>query len=168
MTEQRTRRCHQCKRHLPLDHFRKRTSKKTKYERKRIGQPYGACCACQRQMDLKRRSTVEGFIDNVFCNIRARSRRANIELDLTKESLLEMYKRQEGRCAITSIPMTSVIGHGAKYTNISVDRIEVGGPYSQANTRLVCHIVNIMRNTMNDDELRYWTNKIAKGLGRPP
>ena len=168
MTEQRTRRCNLCNRHLPVDQFRKRTSTKTKYDRKRIGQPYGWCRSCQRKRDLARRSTIDGFLDNVFSNVRSRSNKAGIEFDLTKEHLREMYATQEGRCAVTAIPMTAVIGHGVIYTNISVDRIEAGGPYTKNNTRLVCHIVNIMRNAMNDDELRYWTKKIAKGLGRPP
>jgi len=167
MQDQRTRRCPNCNRTLELDQFRKRKYDKTEAERKRLGQPDGWCRACRRTHDLKRRTSIEGYISNCVMNVRSRSRRAGITCDLSVERIMKIYQDQDGKCAITSVPMTAVIGHGPMYTNLSVDRIETGGPYTVANTRLVCYVVNIMRHTMSDDELRYWAKKISKGLGRP-
>jgi len=167
MKDQRTRRCPNCKQTLTADHFRKRSYDKTKHDKKRVGQLYGWCRTCRRQHDLKRRSNLEGYVSNCCIGIKNRSQKNGIEYDLSVERLLDMHATQDGKCAITSVPMTTVIGYGPMYTNLSVDRIETGGPYTVANTRLVCHIVNIMRHTMSDEELRYWANKIATGLGRP-
>lgn len=167
MTDQRTRRCPNCNRTLTLDQFRKRTYDKTEADRKRIGQPYGWCRECHRKKDIARRVSIEGYLKNCMFNIKKRCNRNGTECDLTVDRILDMHKSQDGRCAITGIPMTIVIGHGPMYTNLSVDRIQTGGPYTFANTRLVCHVVNIMRYTMSDDELRYWAKKIVKGLGRP-
>ena len=83
---------------------------------------------------------------------------------VTADDCISIYEKQNGLCAITGIPLTRVAGQGRVYTNASMDRIETGGPYTVDNVRLVCYIVNVMRNDMQDNELLWWSKQITKGL----
>lgn len=77
--------------------------------------------------------------------------------------LMEIYNKQNGRCALTGEVLTHICGGGRTRTNASLDRIIPGGPYTKDNVRIVCHVANIMRTDMSDIELRYWAEKIIKG-----
>jgi len=82
--------------------------------------------------------------------------------ELTYEILLEIYKEQEGKCAFTGIELTYIRGQGKVKTNISIDRIEAGGPYIKENIQLVCSVVNKMKSNMSDDEFKWWCNAVSK------
>jgi len=72
---------------------------------------------------------------------------------LSVEDLVNIYNRQNGKCAITGLSMTYIVGKGRVPTNISIDRIEAGGSYNKENVRLVCSCVNSIRWTQTDKEL---------------
>jgi hypothetical protein len=99
-------------------------------------------------------SSVALYLNRIVAN----TRRSKQYAGLTRDELLEIWEDQEGLCAITGVPMTHTLVKGQVfYTNASADRIEVGGPYSKDNIRLVCSIVNKMRHTLSDEELLWWT-----------
>jgi hypothetical protein len=79
---------------------------------------------------------------------------------ITISMLEEIYQKQHGLCALSQTPMTWEIEKGRVLTNISIDRIFAGGPYEIQNIRLVCDIVNSMRNTLSDEELIGWCGRI--------
>lgn len=85
--------------------------------------------------------------------------------ELTKEFLLELYHTQGGLCAITGQPMTHIRGQGKVNTNISIDRINSAIGYTQENVQLVCRIVNIMKQDMTQNELKFWCEKILNQKG---
>lgn len=78
------------------------------------------------------------------------------------EDLLNLWKKQDGICAISGIKMTHVRGKGRINTNVSIDRIENNRGYTLDNIQLVCDRVNIMKNTMSLTELIYFCNEIVK------
>lgn len=82
---------------------------------------------------------------------------------LTLEDVMRVYERQGGLCAITGVELT----HSAHtpQTNASIDRVDSDLGYEPDNVRLVCAVVNIMRNRLTDEELGGWSHRIAKGLG---
>lgn len=86
-----------------------------------------------------------------------RYRRKTLSVDF----LENRFQLQAGKCALSGVEMTWKQGVGKVYTNISIDRINCGGDYSTDNIRLVCSIVNTMRNTLSDEELILWCNKIC-------
>jgi hypothetical protein len=97
---------------------------------------------------------VRGFLRHL---LKHRKRHVTIQLD----ALYAMYGRQQGECAVSGAAMTHSTGAGRCYTNISLDRINAGGPYVIENVRLVCLAVNLMRLDMADEELVGWCKKIA-------
>lgn len=84
---------------------------------------------------------------------------------LSVEFLLEMLEKQEGICAISGQTLTFIKkpGSGVVYTNASIDQIEAGGGYTEDNVQLVCHIVNLMKSTMSEEELTFWCRAIVEG-----
>ena len=163
MTERRTRLCPSCQRNLPLNQFRTRKSRATTADINRIGRPYGPCFECQRQTDMTRRATLHGYLQSLSRNIRLRCTKKSLNFELTPEVIAQKYLQQWGLCAVTKEPLTFIVGQGITPTNISVDRIQIGGDYTRANTRLVCYMVNVMRSTSSDDEFVEWCEKILAG-----
>ena len=75
--------------------------------------------------------------------------------------VLELLEQQKGKCALTGVKLTFQRINGIRcLTNASIDRIETGGPYTKENVRLVCAVVNNMRWTLADEELKYWCKLI--------
>ena len=79
--------------------------------------------------------------------------------NITREHLVQIWERQEGRCAISGIPMTYRAEKGKNFPyNASIDckisRAD-GGRYEIDNIQLVCTIVNsLMREFPKKDFTR--------------
>jgi predicted nucleic acid-binding Zn ribbon protein len=83
--------------------------------------------------------------------------------ELTIEDLLEILEEQHYKCALTGIPLTCKLEKGKKFkTNVSVDRIEAGGPYIKENIQLVCRAVNSFRNDTSIEEFIWWCKKVVE------
>lgn len=66
--------------------------------------------------------------------------------------LLDMLKGQDGKCALSGIPMTCVRIKGERlWSNASIDRIRHGEEYTPDNIRLVLSAVNRFRMDIDDD-----------------
>lgn len=85
---------------------------------------------------------------------------------LTTEDLLDIWNKQKGLCALSGFPMTYIFGEGRQHTNISIDRIDNTKSYEKDNIRLVCTIVNTMRNTLDDSELITWCRRIVNNSNK--
>ena len=78
--------------------------------------------------------------------------------------LYELWKEQNGKCAVTGESMTYVRGQGSVPTNLSIDRIDNNVGYTRDNIRLVCYQVNFMKRALTDEGLAIWCEKIISGL----
>ena len=71
-----------------------------------------------------------------------------LEFNLNLHFLITMYKNQNGKCAISGIPLTrntnKAITRINNY-NISIDRIDSKKGYTKDNIHLVCSCINIMK-----------------------
>lgn len=109
--------------------------------------------AAATMLFAKRKETMEGHISK----LRHRPGR----LALTQEFLVGLYIYQDGKCALSGVPMTWVVGKGHTATNISIDRIVPKGKYEPGNVRLVCHVVNLMRRDMADEDFLDWCETLV-------
>lgn len=83
---------------------------------------------------------------------------------LSKEDCISLWEKQNGKCAITGLPMTIIHGEGRVTTNASLDRIKAGEEYTKENVRLTCTVVNLMRLDMSDNEFADWCRKVLNGI----
>lgn len=81
---------------------------------------------------------------------------------LTVEDLLELYAKQNGRCALSGIRLTKIVGTGVVNSNASLDRIRPGGAYCRSNIRLVTGFCNSFRGNSTDAELIFFARRIVQ------
>lgn len=74
--------------------------------------------------------------------------------------LQELWKKQEGKCAISGLPMTSYLYIGRCPTNVGVDRIDSSLPYTKDNSQLICDSINRMKSDMPTEDILYFCKHI--------
>jgi hypothetical protein len=92
-------------------------------------------------------------------NIEGKSRK-----NIDREQLMDLWLRQDGRCAMSGVPMTCRTKQGERFPyNASIDRIVAGGPYERDNIQLVCTIVNtLMKDFSKEDFVRLCASVSAR------
>lgn len=86
---------------------------------------------------------------------------------LTPEMVLSILEAQDYKCALTGVELTCLLEKGKDFpTNVSIDRIEAGGPYIPDNIQLVCKAVNKFRSNLPLDEFIWWCNKVVETNGQ--
>lgn len=98
-----------------------------------------------------------------------RRKKLHSQSQVTTKVLIDLWRSQNGMCAITGVQMTALRGMGhAVQTNVSIDRIDSNGGYTLDNIRLVCKAVNVMKYVLSDAELLEWASRILNGpLNKP-
>ena len=82
---------------------------------------------------------------------------------LTRDVLLELLEAQDYKCALSGIQLTCQLSRGVVYPyNVSIDRIEAGGPYTKENIQLVCRSVNSFRNNTSVEDFISICTKVAQ------
>jgi len=107
-----------------------------------------------------RSSSPRNYIVALLNHSAQRTKERKYNLDLLY--LMEMYKSQKGRCAISDVEMTYIAGKGRVYTNISIDRIDSKIGYEKGNIQLVCFIVNVMKHDGTLENLIHWCKEITR------
>jgi|LakMenEpi03Aug12_release.lakeMendotaPanAssembly.Ray.scaffolds.fasta_scaffold429863_1 hypothetical protein len=81
---------------------------------------------------------------------------------ITIEYLWELFLKQNRKCAISGLPLTMFISNKKitdkdyhSYITASLDRIDSNKGYVEGNVQWVHKWVNIMKNSMKDEELLY-------------
>ncbi len=84
-----------------------------------------------------------------------------VDPDLTVDDLLDLFEKQNYRCAKTRVKLTHIKGQRKVNTNISIDRIDNDLKfYTKTNIQLVCYRYNLMKGDMTEKELDKWCNLI--------
>lgn len=92
---------------------------------------------------------------------RDRANRKNIPFTITKEDIINLWNCQNGRCAISRIPMTFDMDNGRVFTNLSLDQKVPGQGYTNENIQLVCQAVNQLKSDWNMDIILYLCQSIV-------
>lgn len=122
------------------------------------------CYECVQEMywaNLKTKEGPEGILSHVVRGARSRAKRDGKEHDLTTSELMEIFKDQNGRCALSGREMTWEYGNGFTLNNVSIDRLDITRGYTKSNVQLVCRIVNVARNVMEVPEFLKLCREIA-------
>lgn len=93
---------------------------------------------------------------SIVCWIRTGANNRNIYYDITEKYLFNLYKQQNGLCAISNIPITLE----KKYRTASLDRIDNTKGYIEGNVWWIHKDINKTKRTLTMDELYFWTRKV--------
>ena len=152
--------CSTCKKYLPKENFctvRKNTNRDCTSVR---------CRECSKKSNLKVREklinedALNYMLKNKLGRAKCRAKQTKIPFNITFEDLYSLWKEQNGRCAISNIPMTYTLCNGNVMTNISLDQINPKAGYTKNNIQLVCWAVNRMKGEMDMNSLLHFVNAI--------
>lgn len=156
--------CHRCKTYKPVSEFYENSS-----STKSRNYYSNNCKNCESERHKEYRETHTNDNSQIFfrdlatgCRGRAYRSEGKFECTITKDDLISLYEKQNHKCALSGIEMTTIKGSGKFPNNASVDRIDAGKDYSIDNIRLVCNHVNMMRSNLSDNDLLYYCNCILK------
>lgn len=147
--------CKDCLKELDIEMFDHQTNKKGDFVR-------SVCRKCQQlSRNVNTSKTPESFIKNLYTQLKSTRRNSEYKWDITVEYLYQLYKKQDGKCAISGVNMTWHKGSGKTHYNISIDRKNPDLDYVPTNVQLVCVITNIMKHTLNDVDFYWWCKTIV-------
>ena len=135
--------CTRCKTLLPVSKFHKDSSKK--------GGHYTICKKC-RSADPK------NIMDNLIGNAKKRAKRHNVPYEITRQFILELNKKQNGKCALSGItlnwkPCKMQIQRVCPPDRVSLDRIIPKFGYVPENVQLVTDFVNRIKMWYPGDDI---------------
>lgn len=96
---------------------------------------------------FKRTKSVRSYLS--YLKAKALNRKKGDNIDI--EYLVDIWEKQNGKCALTGWDMTMILGEGIVQTNCSIDRIDSSLGYIEGNIQLVCRIVNVSKNNTSID-----------------
>lgn len=144
--------CHTCNQYKPISEFNKGEKNKSRLNYSR------ECKECE-----SKRKTIEfanvtcdnknKFLKRLTYGCKTRALKHKLKYNLTPEFIISLYDKQNGKCALSGIDMTTIMQSGKKIYNASIDRIIPNLGYIQSNVRLVCSQVNMMRSNLEDSEV---------------
>lgn len=105
------------------------------------------CRACTNDERRKKNRAIAGIprdlsLKSYLNHIRLKALGRKGRIDVNTDDLLDLWKQQRGRCALTGWKMTVRRGDGIVRTNASIDRIDSGKGYTLENVQLVCVAAN--------------------------
>lgn len=86
-----------------------------------------------------------------------------LDFNITKQDLIDLWDKQNGRCAVTGVIMKH------KWNSVrsaSLDRIDSGKGYVQGNVHLVCQFVNLGKGSHSLSDVVDFLDEI-RGQGHP-
>ncbi len=123
------------------------------------GKIVAACNACRHAKNMKRGETLDGYFQLRYSALAQRHKKFNSGTEpITKDELIDLYREQNGICAITKLPMHATTKN--KDLSASPDRIDTDKGYEKGNVRLVCSRANTMRMDLDDHDLLWWCRAI--------
>jgi hypothetical protein len=115
-----------------------------------------------------------GDLSGSFVNtIKQKANQRNIEFNITVEYLWELFLLQNKKCKLSNIDLKLYTyniwtstgksrHHNTSIMNASLDRIDSNLGYIEGNVQWVHKVVNIMKNTLTNDEFIYFCEQIYK------
>lgn len=113
-----------------------------------------ACKKCTQEISNKNQSSVEGYLKSLLYSKKSDKRVFEGKYEIDINFLLDLYNKQNGKCAITGIEMKHDKGKGFNMYNISIDRINPKITYTKNNTQLVCLWANVSKNYLTNKEFK--------------
>lgn len=159
--------CHKCLCYLDLTNFYN-VSRGIPELSFRQGKEY-CCKSCKlqranvaRKATQKRHSSLDIILKERMQGVYQRAKKSSLDVSINIEYLRDLWYKQEGKCAVSGIPMTVLVYSGRIPTNVSVDRIDSSKGYTTGNVQLVCMVVNQMKGDLSIENLLYFVTEILK------
>ena len=154
--------CSSCKQYKESNEFSKSTQNKTRDCLNHV------CKECYSTIYKRNRiaNAIANELDSTlkarFNDAKQRARKHNIYNDLVIGDLYELWNKQNGKCALSGIDMTTNSYVGRVSTNISIDKIDPTKGYTKSNIQLVCSATNMMKGSLTMNEFIFFCKSILE------
>lgn len=91
-----------------------------------------------------------------------RIKRNNLEFNVTKEYLNDLFSKQGGKCNLSGLDITFPKSWNDKTYTASLDRVDSSIGYIVGNVQWVHKHINVMKNIYPQDMFIYMCNQVAK------
>ena len=121
------------------------------------------------KLKLKNEDPVSYRILKLLPSMSSRYPNKNIAKELTADDLRELYKKQNGKCYYTGIPMKLTADKYRDLFLMSIDRISSTEGYTKDNVVLCCWGMNVLKGPHTEKELMVALSSFydgAKTMGR--
>lgn len=95
------------------------------------------------------RQYLHALLHHTRCSNSARKRK--VDMSITIDDLLSLWKKQKGICALSRLQMTFKTNN---LLSVSLDRKDSAGHYTPDNIQFVCRWVNLGKGNRTDAEMR--------------
>lgn len=117
-------------------------------------------------------ATIGELTGSFYNATKQRAKYRNIEFNVSKEFLWNLFLEQNKKCALSGIPLKlltfnkwSDTGKSRHYDtsmiNASLDRIDSDKGYTEDNVQWIHKVVNIMKNTLAENDFIYFCKKVS-------
>lgn len=134
--------------------------------------PYTWCQTCKYTLNDRRyRSTLGGYLNGLYHQIRQREREGGYSVSITQKDLKDLWEIQQGKCALTQMMMLHTHDPNIPerlLLNASVDRIDSTKNYDLENIQLLCLRLNIMKGALPQSKFIQFCHEVAKVHPAPP
>lgn len=102
--------------------------------------------------------------DRIKYNSERRDKVSQLEFNITPQYLLDLYNKQDGKCALSKInlPLNTL---SYRNLNLSLDRIDSNKGYVIGNVQWVDKRINMMKQSFSQDEFINMCIEVAKSNG---
>lgn len=93
------------------------------------------------------------------------ARRRGIDVQVSFHDIIAIWEEQQGRCAISNLPMSWAKGNNkglARWDSVSIDRIDSTLGYIPGNLRLILFCINAFRGSASDEQMHRVVDAILK------
>ena len=119
------------------------------------------CASCKWESAKKSASkSINHYLRDRITIAKNRAKKKGFDFDFTLDDAMEIWKDQNGECAVTGFPMTHSMENFE--FSASLDRMNNNAGYTRDNVRLVCARVNMMRNTLDAEMFLFWARAVSK------
>lgn len=119
-------------------------------------------CGCLKLENRSRWKGVGEISGAYLCKLKANAKIRGIDFDVDNKHLWELFLHQGRKCAKSGVPISFSRRHGKRgeEQTASLDRIDSSRGYVPGNIQWVHKVVNIMKQSLGDQELVEWCRRI--------
>jgi len=81
-------------------------------------------------------------------SLKKSARKRKIKFDISKEYMWNLYEQQDGKCAISGLPIKFWTHSKMRDGTASIDRIDSAKGYIEGNVQWVCKDINFMKQSL--------------------
>ena len=111
-----------------------------------------SCYECDKtrhkKCDKKPLTRLDQRITVTLNSARQRCLRSGKQFDLTKEFILDLFEKQQGKCFYTGIDLL-IVPDESNYHCLSIDRLDSNKSYIKDNVVLCCWIINRIKSNLS-------------------